>query len=1598
MAQISNKKPSQSLYSTNGNDENDSNAEDDLDKQFNAISNNVFSDDEHQLVPDYDDYSDVEKQTIPVQEESYGTQINDVNQNDVTQASSQKSQKQIAEDLTKYDEKVKIIATNVCNHYKKIDKFRMEILDASTSVKSSFDEIEVNAEHLKCDPFADLFLHTICGNGGTNKLKLLEFIYSKDNDAQQSYETLTFEEIWSHRELFAHEFIAALLKFSEEGKALRRCPLSIVYKDNQSYTINHFTKNAPKSITLPTISSVISSSSISDRSCDFICSCCCKEKSNKFPTLFADFTFGSFERYWTSNHNSFLKNPSSKTLEHHFLFGDTVSDPECSTPFMEGKVGTNTFNVMHHLIHDCARLVFTWSLVDKHAKAYTPYFPPTFWDKQTIARYKLEENVYPDDLLKNGITLCETKKILKWKDFMYDLPDRSLITKYETLEECEKQLLQDHNNKVDKINWYLGKCRPHFVYNTPSGVSVSPVSYSLGSKHNPKEASSDEENTSKPCLALERVFPEYCVTKRGKEAKSGVSAKNADTKKVEHVSQKKAVSKSFPKVHLKNKEAKTDTGTRVTSNNNSSSSNLTNEQDRMARPQRFGERKTFDQYGPSSRRNPRYNTNHHHARSYDSYARRHNSNYERWTEPTNRNYYAQHSNRRFDNYYSEDERRRFDDHVRRSQVSPRKTYRDRSYKDEHQASSRSSRDRRKDSFSSTIPDSESSCSKRLKISDSSKSAEQDTSMVSSLKEAGKKESSRPQVIEVAKQRGPEFSVTEVHDNIKMLSFPDGSVKFLNVDSSSFIPDPYVSSHDTSSTTKMRSSSSSQNRKKQKGTKNSPPTRDDNPTKLGSVMACDQQLVQMTNMNGVYPKEIKTNIVDDDLGNLNKYNKRRDTPMLLHLMNTGIIKEANSFYEERVILKEISDDVTDKEAKVKDKLHFGQVSRAIGLNRNGVFLWKLNFGARSLLKAYERYEVVSILWNAVVTHEELQEILDRMKGDDPDIFVGIRNAPQKGDNENVHRPDFIDISCNNVEQSLLYLRSTTSPSPTTIIDSIHNSDDSLSCRNNQISLRSKCNSSEKDLSTLLEEVHHSVADSAYYAISNKNVCYGSNIITSYCKENDNTGHRTCVICGVIISSNADFGTINKSVGKHYPRNPLATNVCLDFIHICTKCVCDSVQGFKYFSRNAHLMQCLNATVMNSNFQWGQRQVCYLHSCWQKYFPNASKELKDDPAFQKLMESTVSFKTIDTTKMPWMITQQKKSKSCELMKCIEGAPFFSCHDFSHYTKKAISMPHDVDFGIVLLPESDFIFICNSSFKTIDSIHISLCETSTIKKLQSNGRSGAAGGIVSTETNSHSMTRNTKKDENLFVPSKKGVGISCVYKNDNNQVKSYSGVYNDVYMDRMAVSDKIRNVRENISYARISLAEMKSRTISLILASELGLLSDTEIIESFQFLQKKDKKWSKKGMGLVPRSPSSSLAIFTRFEKLLLHQVCTTGEMRNHQALHAHVDGNKSHFLESLALFGRLNEQDVYKENKLSDVIENMIGGYLFLPLAGIVLSIPCCTVSVHCKLKRTIHIPDLSRNIHNWSKVHGPSGSWVVDKSNDKRKRKQRWFNKAISALM
>ncbi len=152
------------------------------------------------------------------------------------------------------------------------------------------------------------------------------------------------------------------------------------------------------------------------------------------------------------------------------------------------------------------------------------------------------------------------------------------------------------------------------------------------------------------------------------------------------------------------------------------------------------------------------------------------------------------------------------------------------------------------------------------------------------------------------------------------------------------------------------------------------------------------------------------------------------------------------------------------------------------------------------------------------------------------------------------------------------------------------------------------------------------------------------------------------------------------------------------------------------------------------------------------------------------------------------------------------------------------------------------------------------------------------------------------------------------------------------------------------------MKSRLQALFLAKHLGYIQNnalTAFTNSGHLSSKTVNEMLKKG--------------HSKFESLLLAWALSTGEMRNHQALYAHVDGNKSHCVETLSLFGRVPSNENLSSNR---VLSKMKEGYLIFPMDGIAVQMNCGKDLIHCSLQKTLHVADRSRDRHNWSKVHGP----------------------------
>ena len=162
-----------------------------------------------------------------------------------------------------------------------------------------------------------------------------------------------------------------------------------------------------------------------------------------------------------------------------------------------------------------------------------------------------------------------------------------------------------------------------------------------------------------------------------------------------------------------------------------------------------------------------------------------------------------------------------------------------------------------------------------------------------------------------------------------------------------------------------------------------------------------------------------------------YNSRRSNFIVNAAKKHGILQKNDTIYKAQVAIME----TTEGQQENMNKLHFGIVNRAIGLNRKGVFLWKITFGpcGSNHLQHFDGYETSSVQWNAVVTLEEIRIMLENTNLNEPQTYSKVSNSPVRGDNTNVYRVEFVGRQSNNVKNSSAYLHVSSSPiSPRTVL--------------------------------------------------------------------------------------------------------------------------------------------------------------------------------------------------------------------------------------------------------------------------------------------------------------------------------------------------------------------------------------------------------------------------------------------------------------------------------------------------------------------------------------------------------------------------------------
>ena len=158
---------------------------------------------------------------------------------------------------------------------------------------------------------------------------------------------------------------------------------------------------------------------------------------------------------------------------------------------------------------------------------------------------------------------------------------------------------------------------------------------------------------------------------------------------------------------------------------------------------------------------------------------------------------------------------------------------------------------------------------------------------------------------------------------------------------------------------------------------------------------------------------------------------------------------------------------------------------------------------------------------------------------------------------------------------------------------------------------------------------------------------------------------------------------------------------------------------------------------------------------------------------------------------------------------------------------------------------------------------------------------------------------------------------------------------------------------------IGEMKSRIYFLLILVMKNMGSASELFKSFGTAVDRIKNGKKKW--------KSEDSLLTDFECVLLEYACGTGEMHNHQALHAHTDTNRSHPVESMMFFGKVPQDN---KQQSTTIVQEMTNGRLIQPYERLVWELKCGYDVLHSRFSVTYHLSDSTRGVRNWSYVHGP----------------------------
>ena len=312
------------------------------------------------------------------------------------------------------------------------------------------------------------------------------------------------------------------------------------------------------------------------------------------------------------------------------------------------------------------------------------------------------------------------------------------------------------------------------------------------------------------------------------------------------------------------------------------------------------------------------------------------------------------------------------------------------------------------------------------------------------------------------------------------------------------------------------------------------------------------------------------------------------------------------------------------------------------------------------------------------------------------------------------------------------------------------------------------------------------------------------------------------------------------------------------------------------------------------------------------------------------------------------------------------------FNYAPWQVAENPGDGSIGLLLFGRGDFAMVDTSTISNETIYNLSQGETASILEMETGRRQGAAGGRFHFSDNRdhdvQSLTPATKQTRAFIVKDgSKSTKLELVYINYANggkrpEAKVFHSVYNDVLMKRLSSQEK-RDATKQCPHLREKyIAEMKSRLRCFLIMDHFNL-SNPHCWHWKTFLSALGRTGSTQVREWRKVDPSLPF-----FDCVLLEWCCGTGEMRNHEALSVHVDANKSHPVESMQAFGRLNPAHSHlgKTRQVSFFRDAILCALWEM----VALKVRCGRDIWHLSLANTYHVPDRDRGGHNTTWLHGP----------------------------